>query len=85
MARTMNMNNVMVLAIAIVAISVVLPTTEAALYSVGDELGWTIPPQAGYYAAWASKHSFFVNDILGELVNYLLDFILLNFFFFLLN
>ncbi|KAM1046673.1 hypothetical protein ACFX2I_026066 [Malus domestica] len=64
MARTMNMNNVMVLAIAIIAISVVLPTTEAALYTVGDELGWAIPPEAGYYAAWASKHSFFVNDIL---------------------
>ncbi|TQD97207.1 hypothetical protein C1H46_017296 [Malus baccata] len=74
MARTMNVNNMMVLVIAMVAISVVLPTTEAALYTVGDEMGWTIPPNAGDYAAWASKHSFFIKDILGELVNYLLDF-----------
>ncbi|KAL6274847.1 hypothetical protein ACE6H2_025539 [Prunus campanulata] len=59
-------NNAMLLVIAAVAASVMmLPTAEAALYTVGDDLGWTIPPGgAATYAAWAAKHSFVVKDIL---------------------
>lgn len=61
-------NNAMLLVIAAVAASVMmLPTAEAALYTVGDDLGWTIPPGgAATYAAWAAKHSFVVKDILGQ-------------------
>lgn len=70
MVKIMSMNNVMALVIAVVATSAMLHTTEAALYKVGDELGWTIPPGgAATYATWASKHSFVVNDILGKQIN----------------
>jgi hypothetical protein len=44
---------------------------EATLYTVGDDLGWAIPPGgAVIYAAWAAKHiadSFIVDD-LGEII-----------------
>lgn len=61
-------NNAVLLVIAAVAASLMmLPTAEAALYTVGDDLGWTIPPGgAATYAAWAAKHSFVVKDILGQ-------------------
>ncbi|CAB4277706.1 unnamed protein product [Prunus armeniaca] len=45
--------------------SLVLNRTEAAEYVVGDDLGWTIPPDgAATYASWASKHTLVVGDIL---------------------
>ncbi|CAL9017477.1 unnamed protein product [Prunus brigantina] len=47
------------------ATSLVLDRTEAAEYVVGDDLGWTIPPDgAPTYASWASKHTLVVGDIL---------------------
>ncbi|XP_009364056.2 mavicyanin-like [Pyrus x bretschneideri] len=65
MVKTMNFGNVMVLAIAVVAVSTILHTTEAAEYVVGDDLGWTVPPGgAASYASWAAKYRFVVNDIL---------------------
>lgn len=56
----------MILAIAVAVF--MLHGTDAAEYTVGDNLGWTIPPGgAATYAAWAAAHSLVVNDILGEL------------------
>lgn len=74
MVKTMNFGNVMVLAIAVVAVSTILRTTEAAEYVVGDDLGWTVPPGgAASYASWAAKYRFVVNDILcNQLISYIL-------------
>ncbi|CAL2275231.1 unnamed protein product [Prunus armeniaca] len=58
-AKTMNM----ILAIAVAVF--MLHGTDAAEYTVGDKLGWTIPPGgAATYAAWAAEHSLVVNDFL---------------------
>ncbi|PQP95457.1 umecyanin [Prunus yedoensis var. nudiflora] len=63
MAKSMNVSNVLVLVIAAAVFA--LHGTEAAQYTVGDELGWTIPPGgAATYASWAAKHSLVVFDIL---------------------
>ena len=65
MVKTMNFGNVMVLGVALAAVSMMLHTTEAAEYVVGDDLGWTVPPGgAASYASWAAKYSFVVDDIL---------------------
>ncbi|PQQ08992.1 mavicyanin-like [Prunus yedoensis var. nudiflora] len=51
-AKTMNM----ILAIAVAVF--MLHGTDAAEYTVGDDLGWTIPPGgAAAYASWAAEHS----------------------------
>nr|XP_008389837.2 mavicyanin-like [Malus domestica] len=65
MVKTMNFGNVMVLAMTLAAVTMMLHTTEAAEYVVGDDLGWTVPPGgAASYASWAAKYSFVVDDIL---------------------
>ncbi|XP_021808942.1 mavicyanin-like [Prunus avium] len=63
---SMNNGKVMVFSVAVAAAaSMVLQTTEAAEYIVGDDLGWTVPPNgAATYVEWASKYNFIVNDIL---------------------
>ena len=55
--------------VAILAVAVVLlHGAEAVLYTVGDDLGWAIPPGGtATYAAWAAEHSCVVNDELGEI------------------
>ena len=59
------MNVLVVIAVAVV----LLHEAEATLYTVGDDLGWAIPPGgAATYAAWAAKHSFVVDDELGEII-----------------
>lgn len=59
------MNVIVVIAVAVV----LLHGAEATLYTVGDDLGWAIPPGgAATYAAWAAKHSFVVDDELGEII-----------------
>ncbi|KAK9947543.1 hypothetical protein M0R45_003162 [Rubus argutus] len=56
MGRTMNV------LVAVIALAAMLHRTEAVDYTVGDDLGWTIPPGgAATYAAWASKHTFVVD------------------------
>lgn len=44
-----------------------LQSVKAESYKVGDDSGWTIPPQSNQslYTDWASEHTFVVNDILG--------------------
>ncbi|KAK9947544.1 hypothetical protein M0R45_003163 [Rubus argutus] len=54
----MNMKYVIVLVITITAI------TEGAEYTVGDDMGWMIPPSPDYYASWAAKYYFVENDTL---------------------
>ncbi|KAM5584038.1 umecyanin-like [Rosa sericea] len=54
----MSMKYVIVLVIAIAAIA------EGAEYTVGDNMGWMVPPTPDYYASWVSKYSFVENDTL---------------------
>ncbi|XP_062010738.1 umecyanin-like [Rosa rugosa] len=54
----MNMKYVFVLVIAIAAIA------EGAEYTVGDDMGWMVPPTPDYYASWVSKYYFVENDTL---------------------
>ncbi|PRQ33664.1 putative cupredoxin [Rosa chinensis] len=54
----MSMKYMIVLVIAIVAIA------EGAEYTVGDDMGWMVPPTPDYYASWVSKYSFVENDTL---------------------
>ncbi|KAL6293332.1 hypothetical protein ACE6H2_001474 [Prunus campanulata] len=63
MEQKLNVSNVLVLVIAAAVFT--LHGTEAAQYTVGDELGWTIPPGgAATYASWAANHSLVDSDIL---------------------
>lgn len=66
-----NVNNAMVLVIAMAATAVLMVhIAEGAEYIVGDNLGWTIPPNGtADYESWASNHSLTVDDILGELAS----------------
>lgn len=67
MVKTMKLSVMILLALAMAATSLVLDRAEAAEYVVGDDLGWTIPPDgAATYASWASKHTLVVGDILGS-------------------
>ncbi|XP_050375148.1 umecyanin-like [Argentina anserina] len=54
----MNMKYVIVLVIAIAAIA------EGAEYTVGDAMGWMVPPTPDYYDKWVSKYNFVENDTL---------------------
>lgn len=81
---SMNNANLTVFAVAVAAAaSMVLQTTEAAEYVVGDDLGWTVPPNgAATYVEWASKYNFLVNDILGNNINQFSPFTFLFIYFF---
>ncbi|XP_050386886.1 umecyanin-like [Argentina anserina] len=54
----MNMKYVIVLVIAIAAIA------EGAEYTVGDDMGWMVPPTPDYYTTWVSKYHFVEDDSL---------------------
>ena len=43
--------------------------SSAATYTVGDALGWTVPPISTVYSEWASDKTFVVGDILGKKKN----------------
>ncbi|KAJ6758995.1 BLUE COPPER PROTEIN [Salix koriyanagi] len=34
----------------------------ASTYMVGDDLGWTVPPNSSYYEEWASQRTFQIGD-----------------------
>ncbi|KAJ6435827.1 hypothetical protein OIU84_000953 [Salix udensis] len=34
----------------------------ASSYTVGDDLGWTVPPNSSYYEEWASQKTFQIGD-----------------------
>ncbi|KAJ6355094.1 hypothetical protein OIU77_005646 [Salix suchowensis] len=34
----------------------------ATTYTVGDDLGWTVPPNSSYYEEWASQRTFQIGD-----------------------
>ena len=51
------------------AVTLLHSTAEAApaTYTVGDSMGWTVPPNSSVsYATWASGKTFKVGDILGN-------------------
>ncbi|XP_021687047.2 umecyanin [Hevea brasiliensis] len=58
MAKRMNM------VILLAAFAMALRGAEAALYVVGDALGWQNPPNSSFYSSWASSHNFAVGDTL---------------------
>lgn len=35
-------------------------------HTVGDSVGWTIPPNANTYSTWAASQKFALGDILGN-------------------
>lgn len=37
-------------------------------HTVGDSVGWTIPPDANTYNTWAASQKFTVGDTLGNLL-----------------
>lgn len=37
----------------------------AVTYTVGDDFGWNVPPNASFYSAWASNKTFYEGDELG--------------------
>ncbi|KAI7744134.1 hypothetical protein M8C21_010922 [Ambrosia artemisiifolia] len=42
----------------------IVPSSLAATYNVGDNLGWATPTGGDPYAIWASQHTFVVGDAL---------------------
>lgn len=38
-------------------------------HTVGDSVGWTIPPNANTYTTWAASQKFAVGDTLGNYFN----------------
>lgn len=56
---------------AILAVAVLLVSSAAlahgASYIVGDNTGWTVPPNATFYDAWASGKTFVAGDTLRKL------------------
>jgi hypothetical protein len=51
-------------AAAVLAVAVLAGVASAAVYEVGDKIGWTIMGNPDY-VAWASKKIFHVNDVIG--------------------
>lgn len=45
--------------VAVIASAAMLHRTEAEDYTVGDDLGWTVPPDGAVdtYADWAAEHT----------------------------
>jgi len=64
MARGMIKN--MVVVAAALTMLILIESTAAETFIVGDDNGWSIPPSAGFYSSWAAKHTFAVNDTLGK-------------------
>ncbi|XP_022143007.1 cucumber peeling cupredoxin-like [Momordica charantia] len=48
----------------VLTVAGLLRCSAAATHSVGDSLGWTIPPNPSVYSDWASSKTFLVGDIL---------------------
>lgn len=47
------------------------PSRGPVTYTVGDSIGWNVPPGGAVaYQTWASNKTFFVGDILGENSNF---------------
>ena len=52
------MVRIMIVLVTAIALAAMLDRTEADDYTVGDDLGWTIPPDgADTYADWAAAHN----------------------------
>ncbi|XP_050375138.1 early nodulin-like protein 1 [Argentina anserina] len=50
--------------VSVIAFATLLHRTGAEDYTVGDDLGWTIPPDgADTYADWADEHTPFVVNV----------------------
>lgn len=53
----------------LVALLAVIGGASASTYTVGDQLGWTIPPAGNVaYRVWAAEKSFDFGDTVGTLI-----------------
>ena len=61
----------------IVVVALFKITAAADTYTVGDELGWIIPPGGHIaYSTWARTKNFEINDTIGKLLLKLIFFAL---------
>lgn len=44
-------------------------------HTVGDSIGWTIPPNANTYSTWAASQTFAVGDTLGNLFSVIIKYL----------
>ncbi|KAK7327729.1 hypothetical protein VNO77_21818 [Canavalia gladiata] len=60
------LNNMAIVVVIAVAAAIIIQSTEAADYTVGNSTGWTSSPPGGasFYSNWASNITFKVNDTL---------------------
>lgn len=55
------------LIVCLIAVVSLLKGATAATYTVGDELGWTIPPLGSVaYKTWARGKVFEIGDVIGK-------------------
>ncbi|KAI6681632.1 hypothetical protein NL676_035513 [Syzygium grande] len=59
MATRVNLTAWLIMVISAGFIHVAAAATD---YTVGDELGWTVPPNISYYQSWAASKNFTVGD-----------------------
>ena len=51
----------------IIAVALIQCTVAQTMHVVGDDMGWTIPPNgATAYSTWAASKRFMIGDILGK-------------------
>ena len=52
----------------IIMVALTLKGATAEFYVVGDDLGWTVPPNTSFYSEWASSKTFQIGDELCKLL-----------------
>ncbi|XP_042057834.1 umecyanin-like [Salvia splendens] len=50
--------------LCVVLLAAVVGRANAAIYNVGDNLGWNVPSSVDEYSSWASRHVFTRGDVL---------------------
>ncbi|KAI5557503.1 hypothetical protein POPTR_018G129400v4 [Populus trichocarpa] len=58
------MGSTLVAFVVLGAASLLLHSSKAAVYEVGDSTGWKAPSDSSFYSTWASDKSFTVGDVL---------------------
>jgi len=60
------MGSTLVAFVVLGAASLLLHSSKAAVYEVGDSTGWKAPSDSSFYSTWASDKSFTVGDVLSK-------------------
>lgn len=54
-----------------IAVASLIAAVTASTYTVGDELGWTIPPAGNIaYRTWAARKDFEIGDTISKLFSF---------------